>query len=665
VVSVTRGGHLRAWPLVAVLSLAAAAGLSGARLTATANGEPGVPAPHPGWTVTADSEETTASRDLATNAIDGDPDTVWQTRYSGGAPAALPHRLTIDTGEVGVWSQLVYLPPQSEEQGGNGRVGRYLVETSLDGTTWVPAAKGSWLDDPDEKRATFRAVRARWVRLTATTEAGGRGPFTSAAEVDLVRGSLPTAPAPGTGRWSDPLNTPVIPAAAAVLGNGEVLLWSSYRGTSYTMNTGVTQTTLLYPPTLSMSHRTVTETQHEMFCPGVAVLPDGRVLVNGGSDDEQTSLYDPVTRRWQKAAPLAVPRGYQSAVTLGDGRVFTLGGSWNDAAGGKNGEVWSPTAGSRLLPGAPVAPILTNDREGVFRSDNHAWLFPWTGNRVFHAGPSRAMGWYGTAGDGSYTPVGSRGADSDAMNGNAVMYAPGKILTLGGSPDYTLSMATANAHVLTIDGPKVRVRKVPSMAHPRAFANSVVLPDGTVLVVGGQQYAKTFSDATSVMVPELWDPSTERFTELAPMAVPRNYHSVAVLLPDGRVLAGGGGLCPSCEANHADVEIFTPPYLLNADGTPRSRPVISSAPTRAAAGSTFVVKANRAVTSFALVRASSDTHSLNTDQRRFPLVAKGSPAKGYSLTLPASRGQLVPGTYLLFALDGKGVPSVARTILVS
>ena len=73
------------------------------------------------------------------------------------------------------------------------------------------------------------------------------------------------------------------------------------------------------------------------------------------------------------------------------------------------------------------------------------------------------------------------------------------------------------------------------MAYARSFCNSVVLPDGTVLVLGGQQHPQAFTDTGAVLSPELWDPSTGNFTIMAPEVVPRTYHSVAVLLPDGRV----------------------------------------------------------------------------------------------------------------------------------
>ena len=128
-----------------------------------------------------------------------------------------------------------------------------------------------------------------------------------------------------------------------------------------------------------------------------------------------------------------------------------------------------------------------------------------------------------------------------------------------------------------------------------------------------------FSDADSVLNPELWSPSTGRSPVMAPEAEPRNYHSEAVLLPDGRVFSGGGGLCGSCATNHPDGQIFTPPYLLNSNGTLRTRPVIKSAPSAATTGQTISVTTNGPVWSFSMIRYGESTHSVDNDQRRIPL----------------------------------------------
>ena len=106
---------------------------------------------------------------------------------------------------------------------------------------------------------------------------------------------------------------------------------------------------------------TVTNTDHNMFCPGVAILPNGEIIVSGGDSDDATSIYNPATDSWSRASPMNIARGYNGMTLLSNGQAFTLGGSWSGGIGGKSAEVWSPTAGWRELPGVPENPIVTQD----------------------------------------------------------------------------------------------------------------------------------------------------------------------------------------------------------------------------------------------------------------------------------------------------------------
>lgn len=297
-------------------------------------------------------------------------------------------------------------------------------------------------------------------------------------------------------------------------------------------------------------------------------------------------------------------------------------------------------------------------------------LFGWKNAYVFQAGPSVAMNWYGTTGTGSQAAAGTRGTDTDAMCGNAAMYdaVNGKILVVGGSPDYQDSNATSNAHIITLGTPPAvpTVTAIGNMAYQRAFANSVVLPDGTVLIMGGQVYANPFSDATSQYVPELFNPATNTFKQLAPAAIPRNYHSIGVLMPDATVASGGGGLCGTCATNHYDVQIFTPPYLYTSAGVLAARPVISSiSVTSVANGGTFTVTTAAAVTAFSMIRLTSTTHTVNTDQRRIALTPTGTSGTTYTLVVPTDPGVALPGAWFVFVLNSAGVPSISKTILVT
>ncbi|MBF6557703.1 MAG: DUF1929 domain-containing protein [Acidimicrobiales bacterium] len=253
------------------------------------------------------------------------------------------------------------------------------------------------------------------------------------------------------------------------------------------------------------------------------------------------------------------------------------------------------------------------------------------------------------------------------MNGNAVYYDTNKVITMGGAPSYQNSNATTQAYRVQINSAPTAptVTQVGSMNYPRAFGNSVVLPNGKVVTVGGQTYAVPFSDANSILNAEQWDPTTGTFTIMAPEAEPRNYHSVAILLPDGRVFSGGGGLCGACSTNHPDGQIFTPPYLLNADGTLRPRPAIASAPTSATTGQTITVTTGGPVSQFAMVRYGESTHSVDNDQRRVPLPIVSSSGNTYQLAIPSDPGIALPGPYMVFALDASDTPSISTTISIT
>lgn len=467
--------------------------------------------------------------------------------------------------------------------------------------------------------------------------------------------------------WTAPISTPIIAVAASTLRNGKVLMWSSHDRFTFGGG-GRTYTAIFDPETGVSSEAIITNTGHDMFCPGTSTLPDGRIMVSGGSGNNKVSVYDPATNIWTAERTLNVGRGYQGDTVLPSGDVLTVGGSWSGGQGGKIAEVWNRPTGWRTLPNVSGEALATADPAGVYRADNHMWLYGAVGNRVFHAGPSAEMHWISTKGDGEITSAGLRGDDADAINGNAVMYDAGKVLKLGGAPAYDNGVATTSAYTIDFSrGPArpVSVVKQKPMTFPRAFANAVVLPSGEVVVVGGHAVSIPFSDARSMMAPEIWSPQTGAFTRLASMAVPRNYHSIALLMRDGRVFAAGGGQCGSgCAGNHFEAEILTPPYLLNADGTPARRPTITAAPSRATWGETISVATRQEVASFAIVRLGATTHTVNNDQRRLPLPILSASGLSYELALPSDKSALIAGEWMLFAMNAQGTPSVAKILHV-
>ncbi|CAG8953891.1 hypothetical protein HYFRA_00010852 [Hymenoscyphus fraxineus] len=477
------------------------------------------------------------------------------------------------------------------------------------------------------------------------------------------------------GQWGSVIALPLVAAACFLQPSGNILTFSSFAKDAFSGSPRGFTLTSTFSPDGTTSLLNVSNTGHDMFCPGMSLDANGRAIITGGNDASKTSIYNPSTNAWSAGAAMRITRGYQASTTLSDGRIFTIGGSWSGGRGGKNGEIYSPTANTwTLLSGCPVAPMLTADTTGAYRADNHGWLFGWKNGYVFQAGPSKAMNWYGTSGSGSRAAAGTRAADPDAMDGNAVMYdaAAGKIVTFGGSPNYDPSDATKNVHLITIGIPPATatVTKLTSMTYARAFANSVVLPNGKVFVTGGQSRAVPFSDATAIMNPELWDPVTQAFTIIPSHAIPRTYHSVALLMLDGRVFTGGGGLCASCSTNHLDAQIYSPPYLFTSTGALATRPVILSISTQVVVvGGMISITTDTAGSSFSIVRFGSATHTVNTDQRRIPLVpissSSGSDGQHYVFSIPNDAGVALPGYWMFFALNSAGVPSVAKAFRVS
>ncbi len=478
--------------------------------------------------------------------------------------------------------------------------------------------------------------------------------------------SLSAATIPSS--WTGVQSLAVNPIAVANLPSGKLLMWSAYDQFNYEGDIGTangqTFTSLFDPATGSSSSILVTNTGDDMFCPGTANLPDGRILVNGGSSSPKTSIYDPASGAWSSSGLMNIRRGYEGDTVISTGSVFTLGGSWSGGQGNKDGELWTNGVWSRLT-GVTAAPVTGPDPQGVYRGDNHLWLFATSGGQVFHAGPSAPMHWITTSGSGSITSPGNRGDDGYAINGNAVLYDVGTIVKAGGAPAYQNTTATTSSYVITFTG-GVTVTKVAPMAYPRAFSSGVALPNGQVLIVGGQTTPVPFSDSTAILIPEIWDPATRVFRQLKPMQTPRVYHSTAILLPDGRVFVGGGGQCgQGCSANHFNTEILTPPYLLNPDGSGATRPAIASAPATGSLGGTLNVTTSGPVTSFVLMRLSSITHTVNNDQRRIPLAIQSTTgATAYTLAIPSDPGVVLPGYYMLFALSAQGVPSVAATVRI-
>jgi hypothetical protein len=199
------------------------------------------------------------------------------------------------------------------------------------------------------------------------------------------------------------------------------------------------------------------------------------------------------------------------------------------------------------------------------------------------------------------------------------------------------------------------------MRFARRHLNATLLPDGKVLVTGGTRAPGFNNEANPVRRAELWDPETETWTTLPGMQVTRGYHSTALLLPDGRVLAAGGGQGSGATSAYNNAELYAPAYLFQG-----VRPTIAAAPRVVTYDRSFVVRTPNAatITAVTLVRLPSVTHAFDQNQRFLSLDFARS-ADRLIVTAPALATLAPPGHYMLFILNHNGVPSVARIIAVA
>lgn len=450
------------------------------------------------------------------------------------------------------------------------------------------------------------------------------------------------------GAWA-PARWPAIVAIHThLLPNGQVLAWDRGYTAAGTELTGRTRF-LVWDPATGRA-RAAWNTTTNLFCSGHAFLPDGRLLVVGGQTtgspygSPHTNIYDYRTNSWTRVGDTSGGRWYPSAAALANGEVLVASGNDENGVGNSSVQAFGAGGWRSLEP-----------RGG----DLYPWLYQAPRGGAFYAGPGVFTGFL-DAGTGGWRD-GPQALEDHGNYGSSVMF-DGKVMNIGGG----YAGATAGAEVIDLGATAPAWRRLPSMAFPRRNHNATLLPDGTVVVTGGQREGAGDAPLGTVGVreAELYDPATEAWTTLSAMSRPRAYHSSAVLLPDGRVLVAGSGRGAAVDEPNA--EIYSPPYLFKGP-----RPTIAAAPETIGYGQRFPVQTPEAleISAVRLIRLGSTTHSFNMNQRlkTLPFAPKRTisvPPDGIFVRAPNNANVVPPGHYLLFLVNGNGVPSVAKTVLL-
>lgn len=501
-----------------------------------------------------------------------------------------------------------------------------VVGTEEEGSATLAAAP---LEDPAFSEALIETRRRGTVeiflegRRVRARENGGVPCTPSAPGPSLVAAASAEA-----GAWSEPFAWPIVAVHLHLLPNGRVLSWGKV-GEPQIWNPATNTFTPAPSPDL-------------LFCSGHSFLADGRLHVAGGHIDDDRGLPDinlyGSSGGWSPAAPMKRGRWYPTNTTMANGAVVIIAGRDEAGLNVPLPEVW--TSGNlRVLTGASLSlPYYPR-----------AFLAP--NGRLFYAGELRTTRYLNIAESGKWTTVAQR-RFANREYGSAVMYERGRILYAGGG------RTTSTAEVIDLNLAAPAWQWTGSMAYARRQHNLTALPTGEVLATGGVA-GTAFNDLTQpVHAAEVWNPSTGAWTTLASNTVVRGYHGTSILMPDGRVLHSGSGDGAGLPAER-NAELFSPPYLFRGQ-----RPTLSSAPSVLRYNSTFRVLTPTAssIGRVSLVRLGSVTHGFDMNQR-YQALAFTADATGLTVTL-TTRKHTPPGHYMLFILNGSGVPSVAKIVQV-
>lgn len=404
---------------------------------------------------------------------------------------------------------------------------------------------------------------------------------------------------------------------------------------------------------------------YDLFCSAHAFLPDGRLLIAGGTlaypepsypsgdyykGSKEAVFFDPSTERFARAPSMASGRWYPTLTALGDGRVHALSGLDENGQVNVVPEVYTPGAGWTARP--PVSSSWSLYPHLVLLESGK--LF-YTGATVDNYNVGVLDAGFLDPNTSEFRPIPGL-SHRDRREAASVLLPPAqaqKVMVIGGGDP-----GVRNVDIVDLKSSSPSYTPGPPLRTGRLHISAVVLPDGKVLATGGGAHGRGHNP---VLEADIYDPAANTWTPAANPSVGREYHSTAFLLPDGRVVTAGSQ--PDyASPGELRIEVYSPPYLFRG-----ARPVISSSPSAVKYGGSFSVKIDGGqkkvgdITALRLVRPMAVTHSLDTEQRVVDLSFTQTKS-ALNATAPSTGNLAPPGWYMLFAVDKHGVPSVASWV---
>ena len=547
------------------------------------------------------------------------------------------------------------------------------------------------------QRAAKRRWQWRWRQMSPAARRRWSARHARAAVAPAV------GPPAQVGQWFEPgpgatpFLLPDYAIHSALLATGKVILWG-YPATPRTKgqerpNIG---NAWLWDPAAGYGPNAFKQVAPPnglpIYCSGESLLANGNLFIAGGNlgsiQDSKglntTFTFNPFNETWQRQGDLDHGRWYPGQVVLPNGRVAILGGYTERGSSQNNSqlEVWPrrdlapPNDANRNAAGVPAERISRGDRSTAL----YPHLFVTPAGKVLLAGPGNNDSALLDPRTFTWRDIGGLPRGLDRIGGNAVLLPGGaRVLQVGGY-DYPtfLRKKLARSRTTTLSVPtngRRGWRTASRQSVGRSYGNTVLLPDKTMVTIGGSAGRATDDkDGTSwtngedpaLKSVELYDPRTGRWRVGPSQQRFRTYHSVALLLPDGSVFSAGDDL-------HEDklrpddtwlgsAEIYRPPYFFKG-----ARPTIAAAPVAVERAQKFTVstpdeaRIDRAV----LMAPSATTHGADMNQRYVRLrITRRARGRGLTLKVPTNPNVALPGYYMLFLVNKQDVPSVARWVRV-
>jgi Domain of unknown function (DUF1929) len=479
----------------------------------------------------------------------------------------------------------------------------------------------------------------------------------------------------------------ILAVHAALLHSGQILMFSGDEHDKGQHDQGLIDHTRLFD-CAALTVSAAPSPASDLFCSGHAFLPDGRLLVAGGTEAfpgevpgihhphfpglRDSNVFDPAGTTWSRVADMNFEPGqtatgggrwYPTLVTLPDGRVLAMSGhpsSTDSRHTNTSAEAFSASPApsgswSFVGPNDDLHAVNYYPRLHVLPSGEVLSTTALANGRTQKLNPTTGV-WSDVCAPPTDPIYGGWGSTSVLL----------PLLPVDGYRARVLLCGAPQAQTLDLGMPAPQwqptsPRTIPNLPY-RNNLNAVLLPTGEVFVCGGV-YAGP--DSTGVQEAELYQPGIDAWSTLEPAGVVRNYHSVALLLPDGRVWTAGSNHdaqqsfpSPGVDNRELRIELYAPWYWT------ATRPEITSGPATLSYGQAFEVHCPQAqhISRVALLRAGSCTHAFNPDQRYVGVVFNLLGGDRLGCTAPPNANVAPPGWYLLFVVDEHGVPSVGSFV---